>query len=150
MLLLVTYGDRDVNISGFSPDKVSWFRNWVMRKNYSEIVDLHFQLTGLVKEHYRLRSDEKHLLIAISACEYMICISDLVMQSLIAKAKKQIYEYEELLGDYPHPKTYFRPNNYGYYQLRVLLRRNKNKEREAMLDEKMRSEGWGLGFIDIS
>ncbi len=139
-----------MNLSGFSPDKVSWFRGWVLKKNFMEVADLHFQLTESVRRHYRLRADEKHLFIAISACEYMICMSDIAMDALIAKAFYQVYEYERVVGDYPHPKTFYRPGNQGYYQLGVLLRKYKKKEREEFLMEKMTSEGWGSGSIELS
>lgn len=147
---IITYGDRDVNLSGFSLDKASWFREWVLKKNFMEVVDLHFQLTEAVRRYYRLRADEKNLLIAISACEYMICMSDIAMDALMAKAFYQVYEYERVVGDYPHPKTFYRPGHQGYYQLGVLLRKNKKKEREEFLMEKMISEGWGSGEVELS
>ncbi|HHP7462973.1 TPA: hypothetical protein ACR6SO_005524, partial [Klebsiella pneumoniae] len=146
----LTSGDRDMSLDGFSRDKVEWFRSWVLKKNFLEVVDLHFQLSEAVKKHYRLRADQKHLSIAISACEYMICISDIAMDALIAKALYQIYEYEQVVGDYPYPKTFYRPSHHGYYQLGVLLRKCKNIKREEQLNRKMHEEGWGGGEIELS
>lgn len=139
-----------MKLSGFSPDKVAWFREWVLKKNFLEVVDLHIQLTEAIRKHYRLRADEKHLAIAISACEYMICMSDIAMDALITKAFYQIYEYERMAGDYPHPKKFYRPMNHGYYQLGVLLRKHKQRQREEQLSKKMASEGWGAGEIELT
>lgn len=139
-----------MKLQGLAPQKVAWFRDWVLKKNFLEVVDLHFTLTGAVKNHYRLRADEKHLRIAISACEYMVSISDIVMDALIAQAHYQIYEYEQVIGPYPHPRTFVRPKNVGYDQLGVLLRRYKQAERDATLKEKMLSEGWKGGTINLS
>lgn len=80
----------------------------------------------------------------------MICISDIAMDALIAKALYQIYEYEQVVGDYPYPKTFYRPSHHGYYQLGVLLRKCKNIKREEQLNRKMREEGWGGGEIELS
>jgi len=139
-----------MKLPGFAPQKVSRFRDWVLKKNFLEVVDLHLTLTGAVKAHYRLRSDDKHLMIAISACEYMVSISDIVMDAMVAQSYYQIYEYEQIIGPYPYPKTFVRPTNVGYDQLGVLLRRYKQPERDAALKEKMLSEGWRGGKINIS
>lgn len=139
-----------MELQGFAPQKVAWFRDWVLKKNFLEVVDLHFTLSGAVKNHYRLRADEKHLWIAISACEYMVSISDIVMDALIAQAHYQIYEYEQIIGPYPHPRIFVRPTNVGYDQLGVLLRRYKQAERDVSLKEKMLSEGWKGGTIYLS
>ncbi|MBA4822817.1 hypothetical protein H2241_17870 [Pantoea ananatis] len=139
-----------MEILGFAPQKVLWFRNWVLRKSFMDVVDLHFTLTGAVQNHYRLRTDNKHLMIAISACEYMVTISDIVMDAMIAKTYYQIYEYEQIVGKYPYPKTFIAPRNVGYDQLGVILRRYKHKERDEFLKSKMLSEGWRGGAINLS
>ena len=72
------------------------------------------------------------------------------MDALIAKSLYQIYEYEQVIGDYPYPKTFYRPGHHGHYQLGVLLRKYKQNDREEKLNKKMASEGWGAGEIELS
>lgn len=137
-------------LQGLAPQKVVWFRDWVLKKNFLEVVDLHCQLTEAVRKHYRLRNHGNHLLIAVSACEYLISISDIAMDAMIAKAHYKIYEYEQIIGQYPYPKTFYRPSHIGYDQLGVLLRRYKQPEREKALTDKMMFEGWRGGEVNLS
>jgi len=144
-------GDRDMHLEGFAPQKIAWFRELVLKKNFLQVVDLHFQLSEAVRYHYKKRQDNKHLLIAISACEYMVCISDISLDAMIAKEFYRVYEYEKILGSrYPHKRVFISPSNLGYRQLGVILRRKKMNLRDEQLKAKMIAEGWCGGEIDLS
>lgn len=139
-----------MSLQGLHPDKIAWFREWVLKKNFLEVVDLHCLLTEVVRKRFSIHSEGSNHLLAVSACEYLISISDIAMDAMIAKAHYKIYEYERVIGEYPFPKTFFRPSHIGYQKLITIIRKDSQNDREEHLTMKMTLEGWSGGEIELS
>ncbi|WNJ77743.1 hypothetical protein RJE46_13985 [Cedecea neteri] len=129
---------------------VADFRESLRGKGFDEVIDIHLKLTAIIQKEYKLSADERHLNLAIHACELMISISDVVMDAMIKKARYQIYEYEKIVGAYPHPRTFYRPSHYGYNKLSVILKKKKDIVSLKRIQDKCDAEGWGKGLINIS
>lgn len=136
-------------------ERINWIRSHVRKMFVKDVVNFHFMLDGFISFYYRNRKKDIHYQIALSACEHMVAISDIVMDAM-----KSTWLFDEMvcrnaskiLGvrRTKRPVIYYRPAHHGYYQLGVVLRRNKNFERDVALKEKSKSEGWGCGDIDIT
>lgn len=136
-------------------ERINWIRTHVQAMFVKDVVDFHFMLGSAISYHYKNRKDDIHYQIALSACEHMVAISDIVMDAM-----KSSWLFDEMvcrnasrtLGvrRTKRPVIYYRPAHHGYYQLGVILRRNKKFERDIALKEKSKAEGWGCGDIDIT
>ncbi|HCM9256107.1 TPA: hypothetical protein N5L18_003968 [Enterobacter cloacae subsp. dissolvens] len=106
-----------------------------------QIVDLHFQLQEKIKEHYRQRDVGDNLERAIQFCEQHVALAELSFSALKAKHHKQAAEYEALTGS-KYPAEFYAPAHQGYRQLITIMKKRKQLDRVAQLEEKRRSEGW--------
>lgn len=106
-----------------------------------QIVDLHFKMQEKIKEHYEKRDTGDNLERAIQFCEQHVALAELAFPALKAKHDKQAAEYEALTGN-KYPAEFYPPAHHGYRQLITIMKKRKQLDRVAQLEEKRLSEGW--------
>lgn len=95
-----------------------------------QILASHFGLQDQIKKFCKLRSQGDNLARAIHACEQQIALAPLTM----AVMKKNPAMYDN--------GVFFAPSHHGYRQLSTILKRQKDFDRLAKLEEKREQEGW--------
>ncbi|WP_449575976.1 hypothetical protein [Lelliottia nimipressuralis] len=106
-----------------------------------QIVDLHFKLQEKIKEHYKKRDVGDNLERAIQLCEQHVALAELAFLALKGKHYKQAAKYEALTGS-KYPAEFYAPAHHGYRQLITIMKKWKQLDRVARLEEKRHSEGW--------
>lgn len=107
-----------------------------------QIIQVHFELQEQIKKHYKLRAQGSHLKKAIALCEQQIALAPLAMKALKAKHQADVEEYRSVIGrPHPNPDFYY-PAHHGYRQYAIILRRQKELDKLAGIEEKRKSEGW--------
>lgn len=110
--------------------------------SHDQILQSHFNLQEQIKKHYKLRADPQHLEKAIALCEQHIALAPLAILALEYAHDIRVAEYEKYLGK-RHPDPEFRPpSHHGYYQYRVILRRQKEFDKLEEIERKRGLEGW--------
>lgn len=106
------------------------------------IIDMHFKILSLIKKHYKLRAQGKNLDVAIDFCEQGITLSRLVIEAM----KRKHSEISSIAEQYTGKRDkFFYPNNPAYTQYAVILKRQKNFDKLAVINSKKEAEGWGKG-----
>ncbi|MDX7271957.1 hypothetical protein SJ322_06760 [Serratia marcescens] len=107
-----------------------------------QIIQVHFGLQEQIKKHYKLRADAFHLEKAIELCKQQIAFAPLALPALKAAHDARVSSYETWIKK-PHPFPEFKaPGHHGYYQYSVILRRQKDFDKLAEIEEKRKREGW--------
>lgn len=106
------------------------------------IIDMHFKILSLIKKHYKLRAQGKNLDIAIDFCEQGITLSRLVIEAMKRKHSEMSSITEQYTGKCD---KFFYPSNPAYTQYAVILKRQKNFDKLAVINAKKEAEGWGKG-----
>lgn len=107
------------------------------------IIDMHFKLLSLIKKHYKLRTQGKNLDIAIDFCEQGITLSRLVIEAMKRKHSEMSSITEQYTGK---RDKFFYPSNPAYTQYAVILKRQKNFDKLAVINAKKEAEGWEKGL----
>ena len=107
-----------------------------------QIVQAHFGLQDKIKHHYKLRAKGDNLQKAIHLCQQHIALAPIAMAALKAKHDEDIEQYRKVTGREPPRSDFYSPGHHGYRQYAVILRRQKEFDKLAELEEKKKSEGW--------
>ncbi|KFC12663.1 hypothetical protein GTGU_00279 [Trabulsiella guamensis ATCC 49490] len=106
-----------------------------------QLVQAHFGLQEKIKKHYKLRAKGNNLEKAKQLCEQMVAMAELVYPAMKAIHEKKASEYRRLTGQ-ESPDRFYPPTHYGYKQLIVIMKNEKNLNRVAELEAKRSAEGW--------
>lgn len=107
-----------------------------------QIIQVHFGLQEQIKKHYRLRAQGDNLKKVIALCEQQIALAPLTMEALKEKHQSDVEEYRSVMGrPHPNPDFYY-PSHHGYRQYAIILRRQKELDKLADIEEKRKTEGW--------
>ncbi|QLJ61154.1 hypothetical protein HP475_15060 [Serratia marcescens] len=109
------------------------------------IIKTHFALQEKIKKHYKLRATGKNLDKAIQLCIQQIALAPLTAEAMRKKHEDQWEELNALkrrhgLSERTWP--FVLPAHHGYRQYAVILRRQKDFDKLAEIEEKRKREGW--------
>lgn len=93
-------------------------------------VQIHFDLQEKIKHHYRCRDEGDNLQRTIHLCEQSVAFAELALPALKEKWAR------DFGGDF------YPPSHYGYRQLIIIMKKQKNLYRVSELERKREKEGW--------